>query len=453
LLYAILPRFEALHSHWPERVMLVGFIAPAMLAGVVVSEICNRVSFAGWSRFAVAVPAAIVVGLATVGAGVPPRAIVAVVCVAAILWLAMRTTTPAIRHGILAGLVIVVAADLLAAGRSLATRAPYGGYHRIDLDSYYGSSGAANFLRDATAAEPARYIGYDPAVASVENGFNVPYRYAFADPITAALLVNNRATLFGLQDVQGYNPVQPRQYVDYMTALNGHGQEYHDANVFESGLNSPLLNLLNARYIVVPNEVPPGRTDLIDLRERHRTVYADQQVRVLENAAALPRAWIVHSAQQATADHALAALASGTVDPRTTALLEEPPPALAEPPGSTPSTAVITTYSAEYISVSTEAAAGGLLVMSEMFDPDWTAYVNGKETPIYRANHLFWAVEIPASAATVEFRYELRLAVIGAAISGTTIAAILGAFMVLHLAPSFDWRLPVRRRRSKESRM
>ena len=29
LLYAILPRFEALHSHWPERVMLVGFIAPA----------------------------------------------------------------------------------------------------------------------------------------------------------------------------------------------------------------------------------------------------------------------------------------------------------------------------------------------------------------------------------------------------------------------------------------
>lgn len=448
LLYAILPRFEALHSHWPERVMLVGFIAPAILAGVVVSDVCSRVRFDVRSRFVAAIPAAVVVGLAIAGAGVPPRATAAVVCVAAILWLAMSIASPAVRQGVLAGLVIVVAADLLAAGRSLATRAPYGGYHRIDLEGYYGSSGAAGFLQQATEAEPARYFGYDPAIATVSNGFNVPYRYEFAEPITRALLVNNRATLFGLQDVQGYNPVQPQRYVDYITAINGHSQEYHDANIFASGLDSPLLNLLNARYIVVPNVVPPDRADLADLRERHRTVYVDQQVRVLENAAALPRAWIVHEAQQATADDALAALASGAVDPRTTALLEEPPPSLSAPPGSTPSTAVITTYGSDYISVSTKTVAGGLLVLSEVFDPDWKAYVNGQEAPIYRANHLFRAVEIPASAATVEFRYELRLAVVGAAVTGATAAVVIGAFVMLQVAPAFQWRRPAWTRRS-----
>ncbi len=146
LLYAVLPRFEALHSHWPERVMLVGFIAPAMLAGALVSEICNRVSFTIWKRSVMTIPAAIVIGLAIVGAGVPPRAIASVVCVAAILWLAMRTSSPVVRHSILAALVIVVATDLLAAGRSLATKAPYGGYHRIDAEEYFDSSGAAAFL-------------------------------------------------------------------------------------------------------------------------------------------------------------------------------------------------------------------------------------------------------------------------------------------------------------------
>ncbi len=446
VLYATLPRFEALHSHWPERVMLVGFIAPSVLAGALVSECCRRMSFPGWSRLAVGVPAATVISLAIFGAGVPTRAIVVAACVAVILWIAMLTTSPAIRHGILACLVIVVAADLLAAGRLLATSAPYGGYHRVDLEQYFDSSGAADFLREETETEPARFFGYDPAIATVANGYNVPYRYEFAEPMTQALLVNNRATLFDIQDVQGYNPVQPQRYVDYITALNGHGQEYHDANIFESGLDSPLLNLLNARYIVVPNVLPPGRTDLMDIRERHRTVYVDEQVRVLENAGALPRAWIVHSAQQTTADEALAALASGAVDPRTTALLEESPPPLVNSPNPTTSTARIATYSPDFISVVTQTSAGGLLVLSEVFDPDWKAYVNGKEAPIYRANHLFRAVEIPASTSTVEFRYEVRLAFMGALVSGATVAALLGAFVVLWIAPPSSWRRPVWRR-------
>jgi hypothetical protein len=406
---------------------------------MVVSEFCRRVNFSGWIRAAAAAPAVVVVGLALVGAGVPPRAIMAVACVGAILWLATMITTPAVRHTVLAVLVVVVAADLLAAGRSLATRAPYGGYHRIDAESYFGSTGAADFLADATETEPGRYLGYDPSVATVANGYAVPYRYEFAEPITRALLVNNRATLFGLQDVQGYNPVQPQRYVDYMAALNGHEQEYHDANVFATGLDSPLLNLLNARYIVIPNDNLAGRTDLRDLRERHRTVYADEQVRVLENAAALPRAWIVHSAQQMGAAEALEALASGTVDPRTTALLEEPPPTLSSPPDVTTSTARVTAYAPDYISVRTESSAPGLLVMSEMFDPDWKAYVDGKAVPIYRANHLFRAIAIPASAATVEFRYEVRLAFIGATVSGATVIAILGTFMVLRLSPPSRW--------------
>jgi hypothetical protein len=128
-----------------------------------------------------------------------------------------------------------------------------------------------------------------------------------------------------------------------------------------------------------------------------------------------------------------------------TALIEEPPPALATPLDGTTSTARVTAYAPNHISVRTETSAAGLLVLSEMFDPDWKAYVDGEAVPIYRANHLLRAVAIPASAATVEFRYEVQLAIIGGAVSAATVAAILGTFLVLRFAPSSRWRRPGRR--------
>ena len=45
--------------------------------------------------------------------------------------------------------------------------------------------------------------------------------------------------LFGIEDAQGYNPVQPKRFVEYLTALNGAEQEYHDANIMHAGLNRP----------------------------------------------------------------------------------------------------------------------------------------------------------------------------------------------------------------------
>jgi hypothetical protein len=57
------------------------------------------------------------------------------------------------------------------------------------------------------------------------------------------------------------------------------------------------------------------------------------------------------------------------------------------------------------------------------------------------------AVAIPAAAATVEFRYEVRLAFIGAAVSAATVAAILAAFVALRIQPPLAGRRPVWMRR------
>ena len=42
----------------------------------------------------------------------------------------------------------------------------------------------------------------------------------------------------------------------YIDALNGHRQEYHERDLFPAGLPSPLLDLLNLRYLIVPADAP-----------------------------------------------------------------------------------------------------------------------------------------------------------------------------------------------------
>jgi uncharacterized membrane protein YfhO len=68
----------------------------------------------------------------------------------------------------------------------------------------------------------------------------------------------------------------------------------------------------------------------------------------------------------------------------------------------------------EYKTLSKEAS---LLVISQAHYAPWKAYVNGKSVPIWKANHAFQAVEIPAGTSVVKLAYEDPLFRLGAIIS------------------------------------
>jgi len=142
LLSLVLPGFGPLHMHAPERVLLVFFLGPAVLAGATVDWLSRR---GRWG-------------------------------------------------GVVAGLLALVAVvDLRMAWQvqvADATRAS-GAYelHRVDLAAYYAPSGAERFLQSATADDRARAIGYAQHV----SGSPIPYTLRWMDPQTAALGANNRA--------------------------------------------------------------------------------------------------------------------------------------------------------------------------------------------------------------------------------------------------------------------
>ena len=451
-LYDLLPAFDRLHPHAPQRVTMVLYLGLALLAGATLSALGER----GRSTKAlVFLPILATFFLLTsveatsqetladfVGSGgrggrtlfllenvisLPPETLI--LTLAALALVLAYALLPRGRGLVAALLVGVLFVDLLSSSRSMIDRleqARRGGQLlKMDLSAYYGPTGAEEFLRSQTREEPARYFGYDYLGTSTRS---VAYAKRFAQPEEAALLVNNAATSYGLQDVQGYNAVQLARYAEYMTALNGRAQNRHFSNVVPEGLDSPLLDLLNARYIVTPAVTGPNRVHLQDLKDTLPTAYKDDRVQILENREALPRAWIVHSAKQATPDEALKMLDSGEVDPRQTALLERPVPDLSPPNDPSSDRAVVSTYEADRIRLKTATGASGLLVLSEVYYPAWKAYVDGERVPLYRADYLLRAVPVPAGEHTVELRYEswtLRLGTVISLLTGLVLAALM----------------------------
>lgn len=423
-LLGLLPRFSELHGHHPERILVLFYLGVAMAAG------------AGWEAWLRAAPG--------------PRYVVAVISLGTALVVAAGTAQTAVtlsvlgtfvvlatgiagrsKHAATTLLLVLVFADLFHAGYGTVQHGlPFFKKVKVELDSYYEPGGGVEFLRSQLPLEPFRYLGYDPSI----NADGILYRFSFDDPRTAALAVNNRSTLLRLQEVQGYNPVHLARYDEYLQAMNGRPQEYRSAYLYPSGLKSPLLNLLNARYIIVPASLPPGRTDVQTLMERHTTVYADARVKVLENRDALPRAWITHHAQEVQSGDALRLLTTGTVDPRETALLEEPPPVLGRPDDVRKDVVRFINYQPGDIRLRAATASAGMLVFSEIYYPGWKAYVDGKPAHIYVTNHLLRSIALPAGEHMVELRFESDSLRLGLSISATTflMLALLAASLALN---------------------
>jgi len=273
------------------------------------------------------------------------------------------------------------------------------------IDRYLEPNGAARWLQARRdEGEVFRFFGYDLASLTIPIRRET-YAVGHYRPQTASVLVNNRGISFNLDDIQGYNPVQIRRYVTYFRYLNNQSQSYHTSNVLENGIDSPLLNMLNVRYIVAPAQIPPGRPDLIHLTQRYRTVYLDDTSRILENPDALPRTWIVHEAVKTRTGQILPQFVDASVDPGSTVLIDSEVPALdAAVPGVAETVEIVHTSNDE-IRLRVNAASRGMVILSEIWDPGWTVTVDGNEAKIYRADFLFRGVVVDQGAHEIVLRF------------------------------------------------
>lgn len=296
-------------------------------------------------------------------------------------------------------------------------------------------------------ANPAPLTTTPPVVAFLRQDTSV-WRFSSFDPHGARVFEANTGMYFDFQDVRGYDSTFPAQYVRYMNWIEPQNQLlYNRIAPFTqfSSLDSPLLDLLNVKYIVTDGEVP---------LPKYRLVYEDSALRVYENRDAMPRAFTLpQSATVVVPDAKAVGVAIQTYDPRYYVIIEAAPEAWtgsAPLPGSwprpfeagDPQPQTLTSYELNQVVVDAAVENDAWLILGDAFFPGWKAFVRPQgtgedaefEVPIARVTGNFRGVRLAPGAWTVRFRYSPNSVKFGLFIS------FLAGMITLYLAATWGWR-------------
>ncbi len=212
----------------------------------------------------------------------------------------------------------------------------------------------------------------------------------------------------------GYNPIRLKLFVDVAHALDH--VALPEERVFSPAFpsyKSPMANLMGLRWIAtgVPAEeidktLKPGDLPLV---KRTADAY------IYENKEALPRVLLPGRALAADFSKIIAEGGLPLVDYRQNLLLDRAVCAArpelhcadaAASPGEA-GTAKILRYDNAMVDIEALAPAdGGFLVLNDVWQDWWRAYVDGVEVPILRANLMFRAVPLSPGPHRVRFRFE-----------------------------------------------
>ena len=230
-----------------------------------------------------------------------------------------------------------------------------------------------------------------------------PYRIAVYDTQSRKPLPPNTNMLFGLSSVSGYDSIIPKWYAEVMSAVQPQELEYNQISRLTrpEALDSPILDLLNVRYVLSEEAIDrPGYT----------LVY-EGELRVYRHEDALPRAFVVFQAQS-FADRAALLAALKAADPRRAVLLEGPVAGWQNPAASPAAPEVQFVADApNEVKLHVDMPAPGFLVLADNWAPGWVAYTTAdgqseeQALTVWRADGTVRAVQLPAGAQTVRFKY------------------------------------------------
>ncbi len=135
------------------------------------------------------------------------------------------------------------------------------------------------------------------------------------------------------------------------------------------------------------------------------------KIRICQNEGTLPRSFLVYNARAAKSPkEALDLICEDSFEPKKEVILEEVSDRLlstSENDIPNQATAKMTGGGwGDLVQIETDSNKPSYLVLSDIYFPGWQAYVDGKETKIFRANFLFRAVALSDGKHKVEFRYE-----------------------------------------------
>lgn len=238
----------------------------------------------------------------------------------------------------------------------------------------------------------------------------------------AGLMWPNTAMVFNLRDLRGYeilqDPTFNRLYGPVLASLVVSGTDA----IQLSPEQQRLLSMASLHYLATVRKVRVGEST-----QQYRTAHWDGEVYVYQNLDSLPRAYIVYdSVASANIEDAIGKVTSPDFDPRRSVVLTG---GGVESGGASldyRSTPVIWhTDQPEEVTLEADLPSPGYLVLTDTYNSDWQASVDGEGVSIVRANAVFRAVPLPRGEHTIVFQYRPALFYWAAGISVTALTGVL----------------------------
>jgi|YNPMSStandDraft_2_1061718.scaffolds.fasta_scaffold00273_7 hypothetical protein len=216
------------------------------------------------------------------------------------------------------------------------------------------------------------------------------------EPIRFMAMQRNQGLIDGIMLIDGYNPLILERV---LPPLNSTAQ---------------VNDLYNVRYEVK-----------VDLEKGTWGFF--------ERSSYLPRAWFVDSSIVVSEKNIHDFMRKNQFDYRKTVVLEKQPNFVKNNIDTLNQNSVACLYYSEnYFKYLVKISNSALLVFSEIWYPEWKAYVDGMPFEIFRANYCFRAIEVPKGEHIVEMKFVSDSFLVGSYISIFTIVLSLVGLVVFY---------------------
>ena len=257
----------------------------------------------------------------------------------------------------------------------------------------------------------------------------------------------NFATYYKLFSPDGYDPLYPKRYGEFIqSSRNGKIIKEFDNSTRSDAVITPgygkeepplnnnrlrILDILGVKYIL--DRIENGSTQKTFSKDRFNLIYQEDGWKVFENLKTVPRMFLASNYKTFGSDIEFEKLFFALdFDPSQTVLLEKDISNKLSVARSEPDKGYLKllSYKPQEIIFKVSAQNDKILFLSDTYYPGWKAYIDGRQTNIYRANYAFRAIVVPGGVHTGKFIYDPDSFKIGYMISFLSVG-ILAIFLFL----------------------
>ncbi|UCG29636.1 MAG: YfhO family protein [candidate division WOR-3 bacterium] len=240
-----------------------------------------------------------------------------------------------------------------------------------------------------------------------------------------------------LQSAGGYIPNPLKRYQEYIGA--GQSVMFTPTNLVQY---PSCLDMLNIKYVIAPAlpvdisqydpQVQAVITRIRVFLSRFQLVFTGRRYTVYQNQHSIPRAHLVHDYAVYEESETMNIIRSQGHDPYLSVLLEEEPEFIFSDSRDSAASDVVELlkYEPNEIICLVETESPGLLVVADNWHPDWQAFVDGKGTRVYIANHTFRAVYVSEGKHEVTMKYVSAGFIYGRIISVIALLLVVGICVI-----------------------